>query len=52
VETHAGDASAHIPMNLIASTDGQIVLDSDLFAKGIRPAVGLPKSLSRIGKSW
>ncbi len=49
IETKAGDISAYIPTNVISITDGQIFLESDLFLKGIRPAVSVGKSVSRVG---
>ncbi len=49
IETQAGDISAYIPTNVISITDGQIFLVSDLFFKGIRPAVDVGKSVSRVG---
>lgn len=49
VETQAGDVSAYIPTNVISITDGQIFLDTTLFNKGIRPAVNVGISVSRIG---
>lgn len=49
IETQAGDISAYIPTNVISITDGQIFLESDLFYKGIRPAVNIGKSVSRVG---
>jgi F-type H+/Na+-transporting ATPase subunit alpha len=49
IETQAGDLSAYIPTNVISITDGQIFLVSDLFYKGIRPAVDVGKSVSRVG---
>ena len=49
VETQAGDISAYIPTNVISITDGQIFLESNLFYKGIRPAVNVGKSVSRVG---
>jgi F-type H+/Na+-transporting ATPase subunit alpha len=49
IETQAGDISAYIPTNVISITDGQIFLVSDLFYKGIRPAVDVGKSVSRVG---
>ncbi|MCC7404695.1 MAG: F0F1 ATP synthase subunit alpha [Bdellovibrionales bacterium] len=49
IETQAGDISAYIPTNVISITDGQIFLESDLFYKGIRPAVSVGKSVSRVG---
>jgi F-type H+/Na+-transporting ATPase subunit alpha len=49
VETQAGDVSAYIPTNVISITDGQIFLDSDLFNSGIRPAINVGISVSRVG---
>ena len=49
VETQAGDVSAYIPTNIISITDGQIVLESDLFHSGQRPAVNVGLSVSRVG---
>src|SRR5277367_4833841 len=49
IETQAGDVSAYIPTNVISITDGQIYLLADLFYKGIRPAVDVGKSVSRVG---
>jgi F-type H+-transporting ATPase subunit alpha len=49
IETQAGDISAYIPTNVISITDGQIFLESDLFFKGIRPALNVGKSVSRVG---
>jgi F-type H+-transporting ATPase subunit alpha len=49
IETQAGDISAYIPTNVISITDGQIFLLGDLFFKGIRPAVDVGKSVSRVG---
>ena len=49
VETQAGDVSAYIPTNVISITDGQIFLDAELFAQGIRPAVNVGLSVSRVG---
>ena len=49
IETQAGDVSAYIPTNVISITDGQIFLESDLFYKGIRPAVNVGLSVSRVG---
>lgn len=49
VETKQGEIAAYIPTNLISITDGQIYLDSDLFASGFRPAIDISKSVSRIG---
>ena len=51
IETQAGDISAYIPTNVISITDGQIFLESDLFYKGIRPAVNVGFSVSRVGSS-
>ncbi len=51
IETQAGDISAYIPTNVISITDGQIFLESDLFYKGVRPAVSIGKSVSRVGGS-
>ena len=51
IETQAGDISAYIPTNVISITDGQIFLEGDLFYKGIRPAVNVGKSVSRVGGS-
>ncbi len=49
VETQAGDISAYIPTNIISITDGQIFLESDLFYAGIRPAISVGRSVSRVG---
>lgn len=51
VETQAGDLSAYIPTNVISITDGQIFLETDLFYKGIRPAINPGLSVSRVGGS-
>lgn len=51
IETQAGDVSAYIPTNVISITDGQIFLETDLFYKGIRPAVNIGLSVSRVGSS-
>jgi F-type H+-transporting ATPase subunit alpha len=51
IETQAGDVSAYIPTNVISITDGQIYLEADLFNKGIRPAVNVGLSVSRVGSS-
>jgi len=49
VETQAGDVSAYIPTNVISITDGQIFLDAELFTQGVRPAVNVGLSVSRVG---
>jgi len=49
IETQAGDVSAYIPTNVISITDGQIFLESDLFNSGIRPAINVGISVSRVG---
>jgi F-type H+/Na+-transporting ATPase subunit alpha len=51
IETQAGDISAYIPTNVISITDGQIFLESDLFNSGIRPAINVGNSVSRVGGS-
>lgn len=51
IETQAGDVSAYIPTNVISITDGQIYLESDLFYQGIRPAVNVGLSVSRVGSA-
>ncbi len=51
IETQAGDVSAYIPTNVISITDGQIFLESDLFNQGIRPAVNVGLSVSRVGSA-
>ncbi len=51
IETQAGDVSAYIPTNVISITDGQIFLETDLFYKGIRPAVNVGLSVSRVGSA-
>jgi len=51
IETQGGDISAYIPTNVISITDGQIFLETDLFYKGIRPAVNVGNSVSRVGGS-
>ncbi|MDR3559704.1 MAG: F0F1 ATP synthase subunit alpha, partial [Candidatus Pacebacteria bacterium] len=49
IETQAGDVSAYIPTNVISITDGQIYLEADLFYKGVRPALNVGISVSRVG---
>jgi len=49
VETQSGDISAFIPTNIISITDGQLFLSTDIFFKGIRPAIDLTLSVSRVG---
>ncbi len=49
IETQAGDVSAYVPTNVISITDGQIYLESDLFYSGVRPAVNVGLSVSRVG---
>ena len=49
IETQAGDISAYIPTNVISITDGQIFLESDLFYSGVRPAINVGTSVSRVG---
>lgn len=49
IETQAGDISAYIPTNVISITDGQIFLESDLFFSGVRPAINVGQSVSRVG---
>ena len=51
IETQAGDVSAYIPTNVISITDGQIFLETNLFYKGIRPAVNVGLSVSRVGSA-
>ena len=51
IETQAGDVSAYIPTNVISITDGQIFLEADLFYKGIKPAINVGLSVSRVGSS-
>ncbi|CAK83394.1 unnamed protein product (macronuclear) [Paramecium tetraurelia] len=50
-ETQAGDVSAYIPTNVISITDGQIFLETELFFKGIRPAINVGLSVSRVGSA-
>jgi proton translocating ATP synthase F1 alpha subunit len=51
VETQAGDVSGYIPTNIISITDGQIFLEKELFYKGIRPAINVGLSVSRVGSA-
>ncbi|CAO5681941.1 MAG: ATP synthase subunit alpha [Holosporales bacterium] len=51
IETQAGDVSAYIPTNVISITDGQIFLESDLFYQGVRPAINVGLSVSRVGSA-
>ncbi len=51
IETQAGDLSAYIPTNVISITDGQIFLEGDLFHQGVRPAINVGNSVSRVGGS-
>merc|ERR1712242_231411 len=51
IETQAGDVSAYIPTNVISTTDGQIFLENELFLKGIRPAINVGLSVSRVGSA-
>jgi F-type H+-transporting ATPase subunit alpha len=51
IETQAGDVSAYIPTNVISITDGQIYLESDLFNQGVRPAISVGLSVSRVGSA-
>jgi F-type H+-transporting ATPase subunit alpha len=51
IETQAGDLSAYIPTNVISITDGQIFLESDLFYNGVRPAINVGQSVSRVGSA-
>lgn len=51
VETMAGDISAYIPTNVISITDGQIYLETELFNAGVRPAVNVGLSVSRVGRA-
>lgn len=51
IETQAGDVSAYIPTNVISITDGQIFLETSLFYQGVRPAVNVGISVSRVGSA-
>lgn len=51
IETQAGDLSSYIPTNVISITDGQIFLEADLFYKGVRPAINVGQSVSRVGSA-
>jgi len=51
IETQAGDVSAYIPTNVISITDGQIFLETELFYKGVRPAINVGLSVSRVGSA-
>merc|ERR1711881_354147 len=51
IETQAGDVSAYIPTNVISITDGQIFLENELFNQGVRPAVNVGLSVSRVGSA-
>ena len=51
IETQGGDVSAFIPTNVISITDGQIFLETELFNQGIRPAINVGLSVSRVGSS-
>lgn len=51
IETQGGDVSAYIPTNVISITDGQIFLETELFYKGVRPAINVGLSVSRVGSS-
>src|SRR5439155_1702589 len=51
IETQAGDVAAYIPTNVISITDGQIYLEADLFFSGVRPAVNVGISVSRVGSA-
>lgn len=51
IETQGGDVSAYIPTNVISITDGQIFLEAELFFKGIRPAINVGLSVSRVGSA-
>src|SRR5690606_30610119 len=51
IETQAGDISAYVPTNVISITDGQIYFEADLFNAGVRPAINVGASVSRVGSS-
>src|ERR1019366_8389322 len=51
IETKAGDVSAYIPTNVISITDGQVFLESELFYAGVRPAINVGISVSRVGSA-
>jgi F-type H+-transporting ATPase subunit alpha len=51
IETQAGDLTAYIPTNVISITDGQIFLEKELFYKGVRPAISVGLSVSRVGSA-
>jgi F-type H+-transporting ATPase subunit alpha len=51
IETQAGDVSAYIPTNVISITDGQLYLETDLFYQGVRPAISVGLSVSRVGSA-
>ena len=51
IETQAGDLSAYIPTNVISITDGQMYMESDLFNSGVRPALNVGLSVSRVGST-
>jgi F-type H+-transporting ATPase subunit alpha len=51
IETQGGDVSAYIPTNVISITDGQIFLEAELFFRGIRPAINVGLSVSRVGSA-
>ncbi len=51
IETQGGDVSAYIPTNVISITDGQIFLEAELFYKGVRPAINVGLSVSRVGSA-
>ena len=51
IETQAGDVSAYIPTNVISITDGQVFLESELFNEGVRPAINVGLSVSRVGSA-